>query len=369
MEDRNDGTQAHLITGGSRGIGKATVERAAASGAFDIVFTYRTEAEEAACLVEACRARDVRASALRVELLDADATKATVAAEIEENGGFDAVVHNAALTADTNFYFMDDSQWHDVLNASLNSFYILNKLALGHMIQHRWGRIVTLASVAGEMGNRGQVNYSAAKGALISATKALAREVVRARGVLCNVVSPGIIETDMTKDMPDMRKVIPQGRYGKPRRGRKRRAFPPFRRGKLRERRCAARQWGVLHVSVGPSSGARRRVVITGHGLVSPAGVSGQDVEAFTAAGKSAVRVREEVCVPYGLLTRLAAPVEDFEEAVYPRQMRRSMSRISLMSVDATRRAIEQARLPEDIVRHPRTGLSYGVDHGRHVGA
>jgi len=204
-----------LVTGGSRGIGKATVEMAAALGGFDIVFTYRSRAEEAAAVVAHCEGKDVRAKALQMDLLDPEKMRATVGAEIEAGGGFDAVVHNAALTADANFYFMDDAQWNDVINASLNSFYVLNKLALAHMIQHRWGRIVTLASVAGEMGNRGQVNYSAAKGALISATKALAREVA-GKGVLCNVVSPGIIETDMTKEMPDMRKLIPQGRYGKP---------------------------------------------------------------------------------------------------------------------------------------------------------
>lgn len=204
-----------LVTGGSRGIGRALVEMLGQSSDWDITFTYRSKEAEAFAVVDALRARDVRCEALQVDLLDATATRATVASAIERGGGFEAVVHNAALTADANFYFMDDAQWNDVLNASLNSFYILNKLCLPRMIEGRWGRIVTLASVAGEMGNRGQVNYSAAKGALIAATKALGREV-GGKNVLCNVVSPGIIETDMTADIPDMRKLVPQGRYGRP---------------------------------------------------------------------------------------------------------------------------------------------------------
>jgi 3-oxoacyl-[acyl-carrier protein] reductase len=204
-----------LVTGGSRGIGRALVEALSADGSWDITLTYRVKKDEAQSVVNAARSCDVPCEAVCIDLLDAPAMRATITGVIESSGGFDAVVHNAALTADSNFYFMDDAQWNDVLSASLNSFYVLNKLCLPKMIEHRWGRIITLASVAGEAGNRGQVNYSAAKGALISATKALGREV-GGKNVLCNVVSPGIIETDMTRDIPDMRKLIPQGRYGKP---------------------------------------------------------------------------------------------------------------------------------------------------------
>jgi len=107
-----------------------------------------------------------------------------------------------------------------------------------------------------------------------------------------------------------------------------------------------------------------RRVVITGHGLVSPGGNTAQAVEAFVSEGRSAIRLREDMCKPYGLLTRLVSPVEDFEESDFPRQMRRSMSRISLMAVHATQRAIAEAKLPDEIVRHPRTGLSYGSTMG-----
>lgn len=204
-----------LVTGGSRGIGKATVARLAGSGAWDVTFTYRSKKDEAEAIAREWASRDVRVRAVPLDLLDKSGVEATVKGVIAEDGGFDAVVHNAGMTADTNFFFMDEAQWNDVINTSLNSFYVLNKACLPHMIANRWGRIVTLASVAGEMGNRGQVNYSAAKGAILSATKALAREVA-GKGVLCNSVSPGIIETDMTKDMPDFTKMIPQGRYGKP---------------------------------------------------------------------------------------------------------------------------------------------------------
>jgi 3-oxoacyl-[acyl-carrier protein] reductase len=203
-----------LVTGGSRGIGKAIVESLGVDG-WDVTFTWRSREEEASAIVEAARARDIPCAAVRLDLLDPEGARATVTGLVESSGGYDAVVHNAAITSDSAFYFMDDSQWKDVIDAPLNSFWILNKLCLPRMIGNRWGRIVTLASVAGEMGNRGQVNYSAAKGAIIAATKALAREVA-GKNVLCNVVSPGIIETDMTKDLPDMRKLVPQGRYGRP---------------------------------------------------------------------------------------------------------------------------------------------------------
>lgn len=113
-----------------------------------------------------------------------------------------------------------------------------------------------------------------------------------------------------------------------------------------------------------PANPPRRRVVITGEGFVSPAGSTGREIATFLAEGRSAVRVREDLCARYGLQTRLAAPVEDFDERTFPRQWRRSMSRISLMAVEATRRAIESSRLPEALVRHPRTGISYGSTMG-----
>jgi 3-oxoacyl-[acyl-carrier protein] reductase len=113
---------------------------------------------------------------------------------------------------------MDEGQWSRVLDTSLNSLFYVNKLVLPGMVANRWGRIIALASISGEAGNRGQANYAAAKGALIATCKSLAKEVA-GKGVLVNVVSPGLIETDMTKDLPikdELKRLIPVGRFGQP---------------------------------------------------------------------------------------------------------------------------------------------------------
>ncbi|RYF39985.1 MAG: SDR family oxidoreductase, partial [Cytophagaceae bacterium] len=132
------------------------------------------------------------------------------------DGGYDVVIHNAASNDDQAFYFMEEEQWNDVIQTSLNSFFYINKAVLPHMIGNRWGRIIVMASISGEAGQRGQTNYAAAKGALIAASKSLAREVAR-KGVLVNAVSPGLIETDMTAQLhlQDILPMIPVGRMGR----------------------------------------------------------------------------------------------------------------------------------------------------------
>ncbi len=132
-------------------------------------------------------------------------------------GAFDIVIHNAGFASDAPFFFMDHDQWQSPISAALNSFFYINKACLPHMVESGWGRIVTMVSVSGEAGNRGQCNYAAAKGALIAATKSLAKEVAR-KGILVNAVSPGLIRTEMTENFPikDLRSLIPQGRLGEP---------------------------------------------------------------------------------------------------------------------------------------------------------
>ncbi len=162
-------------------------------------------------------ARGAKVRALKLDLSDPEAIELTIAQEIAGCGGFDGIVHNAAINDDAPFFFMDSDQWRRVIDVSLNSFFVLNKAVLPHMVTQRWGRIITLSSIAGEAGNRGQTNYAAAKGAITAATKSLAREVA-AKGVLCNIVSPGIIKTSMTESLPEaeLKKMIPMGRYGQP---------------------------------------------------------------------------------------------------------------------------------------------------------
>ena len=183
----------------------------------ELVFTY-VKSEDTARAIEGTNSKEeILVRGIRMDLLDAKESLRCIRSECEERGGFDAVIHNAGMTSDSAFYFMDEKQWRDVIDLSLNSFFILNKTVIPHMVSNRWGRIITLASVSGEAGNRGQANYSAAKGAIIAATKSLAKEL-GSKGVLANIVSPGLIETDMTSELPDFdfKSMIPVGRFGRP---------------------------------------------------------------------------------------------------------------------------------------------------------
>lgn len=199
-----------LITGGSRGIGEAMVREFSLD--HEVTFTYNSGEERAKTLIGELEGRN-GLKALPLNLNDKESIKVLCGRE----ESFDIVIHNAASTSDQAFFFLDEDQWSSVINGSLNSFFYLNKAFLPHMIQNRWGRIIVMASISGEAGQRGQTNYSAAKGALISASKSLAKEVAR-KGVLVNVVSPGIIETDMTAGVPfkEVLPLIPIGRIGQP---------------------------------------------------------------------------------------------------------------------------------------------------------
>jgi 3-oxoacyl-[acyl-carrier protein] reductase len=150
-----------------------------------------------------------------MDLNDPASIETAVAGALDWQPGYDIVIHNAAGKADGLFYFLDDKAFFEPIQLALNSFYYLNKAFLPHMIQKRWGRIILLASLAGETGQAGQTNYAAAKGALIAASKSLAREMAR-KGILVNTVSPGWIATDMTENLlgPEQIKAIPIGRVG-----------------------------------------------------------------------------------------------------------------------------------------------------------
>jgi 3-oxoacyl-[acyl-carrier protein] reductase len=177
-----------------------------------VTFTYHTNENKAFELIRELGSPE-GLRAVPMNLLDIEGMKATLAAL--EGDGYDIVIHNAASTADQVFYFLEEEQWQSVTQASLNSFFYINKAFLPHMISKRWGRILTMASVSGEAGNRGQTNYAAAKGALIAASKSLAKEVAR-KGVLVNVISPGLIETDMSSQVPlaEVLPLLPIGRLG-----------------------------------------------------------------------------------------------------------------------------------------------------------
>jgi 3-oxoacyl-[acyl-carrier protein] reductase len=206
-----------LVTGGSRGIGRAICLKLAEMG-YPILINYHSNHEAAETVKAAIEEKGGRA-----ELLPFDVSDGSVADEIlttwQENHPDDHVavlVNNAGIRLDNMLVFMQNNQWHQVLDTTLNGFFYLTRRVMKDMLTKRWGRIINIASLSGIKGLPGQTNYSAAKAALIGASKALAQEV-GARKVTVNVVAPGFIESDMTKDLDEktLKTMIPVGRFGK----------------------------------------------------------------------------------------------------------------------------------------------------------
>ncbi len=205
-----------LVTGGSRGIGAAIALRLAHDG-FDIALNYRSNHAAAESVAQTIRTHGRSCWLHPFDVSDREAAKAAMTSMVDKHGTPAAVVLNAGVTRDGLFMWMPPEQWHEVISTTLGGFYNVLQPLVAPLLQARSGRIVTIASVSGQMGNAGQVNYSAAKGGLIAATKALAREAAK-RGVTANVVAPGLIETDLTKDLPleQLLKAVPMARVGKP---------------------------------------------------------------------------------------------------------------------------------------------------------
>ena len=205
-----------LVTGGSGGIGAAICRRLAADGYFVYVHANRNLAK-AQALVEAMRADGGQAEALAFDVTDADASRAALEILITD-APIQVLVNNAGIHDDAVFPGMNAAQWHSVLDVSLNGFFNVTQPLTMAMIRSRWGRIINITSIAGLTGNRGQVNYSAAKGALHAATKALSLELA-SRGVTVNAVAPGIIQTDMIDGVFDAKAIesmVPMKRAGRP---------------------------------------------------------------------------------------------------------------------------------------------------------
>lgn len=207
-----------LITGSSRGIGKETALYLAKNG-YNIVLHYKNNLDSARSVKKEIEALGQTARILNFDIKERYDTKTKIENDIKEHGIYYGVVLNAGIAQDNVFPVMEDSEWDEVINTNLGGFYNVLKPIIMPMIEKRIkGRIITLSSISGLKGNRGQVNYSASKAGIIGATKALSLELAK-RGITVNCVAPGIIETDMIKDIPpdEIKKLIPMKRTGTPR--------------------------------------------------------------------------------------------------------------------------------------------------------
>lgn len=206
-----------VVTGGSRGIGRAVCLELARQGA-NIVLCYAGNEHSAAETAAACEQLGVKAIAVQCNVADAQAVKAVMDAALSAFGRIDILVNNAGITRDGLLMMMKEDDFDAVLNANLKGAFLCMKAVTRTMMKQRYGRIVNLSSVVGLRGNAGQVNYAASKAGIIGMTKSAAKELA-SRGVTVNAVAPGFIDTDMTAAMPEAAKAatlaaIPMGRLG-----------------------------------------------------------------------------------------------------------------------------------------------------------
>ena len=196
-----------LVTGATGAIGEACARYFHDNGYF-VYINYRSQE---------IKAKEISQELENSEIIQFDISDKNQVREALENLEIDVLVNNAGITKDNLFFFMNDEEWSDVIDTSVNGTYYVTKAVLKNMIANKRGSIINVASISGLVGNAGQTNYSAAKGAMIAFTKALSAEVARYK-IRVNAVAPGLIESEMTKDLPlkDMKKAIPLRRIGQP---------------------------------------------------------------------------------------------------------------------------------------------------------
>ena len=208
-----------LVTGGSRGIGRAIALKLAENGA-DVAINYAGNTAAAEEVKAAIEQMGRKALLIQCSVADTDGVQAMVNQVVKELGRLDILVNNAGITRDGLLMRMKEADWDDVMNTNLKGVYNCSKAVMRTMMKQKSGRIVNMASVVGEMGNAGQANYAAAKAGVIGFTKSLAKEVA-SRGITVNAIAPGFIATDMTRVLSDDQKAemawtIPLGRAGQP---------------------------------------------------------------------------------------------------------------------------------------------------------
>lgn len=206
-----------IVTGGSRGIGRAICKKLAEDTDYHILINYQSN--EAAALTTLQEVQSVGGNGEIIQFDVANQQEVSVALtqwqEDNPNAVVEVIVNNAGITRDGLFMWMPQQDWQDVINTSLNGFYNVTNFFIQKLLRNKYGRIINMVSVSGVKGTPGQTNYSAAKGALVGATKALAQEVAK-RKITVNAVAPGFIKTDMTSDLneDELVKLVPANRFG-----------------------------------------------------------------------------------------------------------------------------------------------------------
>ncbi len=209
--------KAALVTGGSRGIGSAICVKLAEDSEYHILINYHSNKTAAEATLQQVNDKGGSGEIIQFNVADADDVKTTLDKWMSENKDtlIEVIVNNAGITKDGLFMWMPSDDWQKVINTSLNGFFNVTNHLIQKMLSNRYGRIINMVSVSGVKGTPGQTNYSAAKGAVIAATKALAQEVAK-RKITVNAVAPGFIKTDMTSDLDEkeLKKMIPINRFG-----------------------------------------------------------------------------------------------------------------------------------------------------------
>lgn len=206
-----------IVTGGSRGIGRAICEKLAQETEYHILINYQYNKQAAEETLVTVQAAGATGELVQFDVADADNVTEVLTKWQEENpkAVVEVIVNNAGITRDGMFMWMTHKDWNDVINTSLNGFFNVTNFFMQKLLRNRYGRIVNMVSVSGVKGTPGQTNYSAAKAAIIGATKALAQEVAK-RKITVNAVAPGFIRTDMTSDLneSELIKMVPVNRFG-----------------------------------------------------------------------------------------------------------------------------------------------------------
>ncbi len=206
-----------IITGGSRGIGRAICEKLAHDTDYHLLITYQSNKDAALETLNHVQKLGKAAEILQFDVSDHEQTTKVLSQWQESNKDavVEVIINNAGINSDGLFMWMPYTEWSRVIDTTLNGFYNVTNFFIQKMLRHRYGRIVNIASVSGVKGTAGQTNYSAAKGALVAATKALSQEVAK-RHITVNAIAPGFIRTDMTSSLneEDLVKLIPVGRFG-----------------------------------------------------------------------------------------------------------------------------------------------------------